>query len=92
MGKPFLMGLSFFISTISGYIAFMALYASSSLGQKDPLRVKFMREIGRVGVRGSPMAKTLHFPFPSLLSYSLISSYYVFTFLFPQCRSLLTDF
>jgi hypothetical protein len=50
MGKPTLNGAQFFISTISGTMQLLALYASSSLGQKKiPLRVKIMEEIGRVG-------------------------------------------
>jgi hypothetical protein len=49
MGKPTSNVAQCFISTISGYNAFMALCPSSSPWPKDPLRMKFMREIGRDG-------------------------------------------
>lgn len=68
---------------ISRLILFLALCAFLSW-PKIPLRMKVKEKIGRYGgLSGMPMVVTLHFAFPSLLSYFIFFFFHYFIFFFP---------
>jgi hypothetical protein len=77
------MGLSLFISTISGYNALLALLSILLSLAKRPIENESEggnRERGGVG--GRPTTMTLHFPFLSLLSLFYFYSIFFLTFIF----------